>query len=368
MVSGDVIAVVSHWTADGSRIVTEASVATATGTVVVSQLGGTVDELTMRQFPETAEPLAVGMRVAMTTHAAVDRSGTMHEVVDATRVLAYPPAFVRTGKTKGGHYLYWESGCVFVSVADEGTKDVNGDNEFPVVQASIDTWNVATESCSYLKVMSEGRVANAEVGGHDRINLIKFRDASWCRPETTDDPARCYAMSAAGITTATYVDSTTNARDGAIVDADIELNAVNFDIGVGGTTLGTTGCIADLQNTLTHELGHLHGLEHTCLTASDPPRVDDKGNDVPLCGGGLPPAITEATMYNYQDCGETKKSTLDPDDIAAICAIYPTAKDPGTCTHVDESSGGCCEVGGSPGAAGVFGLVGFVALLRRRRV
>ena len=368
MVSGDVIAVVAHWTADGSRIITEATVATATGPIVVSQLGGTVDGLTMRQFPAPTEPLVVGMRVAMATHAAADLAGTMHEVVDATRVLAYPPSFVRTGKTKGGHYLYWESGCVFVSIADEGTKDINGDNEFPVIDASIAEWNDTTSSCAYLQVMSDGRVANAEVGGRDMINLIKFRDASWCRPATKDDPARCYAMAAAGITTATYVDSTTNARDGAIVDADVELNGVNFDIGVGGVTLGTAGCLADLQNTLTHELGHLHGLEHTCLTASDPPRVDELGNDVPLCGGALPPKITDATMYPYQDCGETKKSTLEVDDIAAICAIYPTAKDPGSCDHVGAGSGGCCEIGGDPGTAGVLGLIGFLAFTRRRRV
>ena len=36
-------------------------------------------------------------------------------------------------------------------------------------------------------------------------------------------------------------------------------------------------------------------------------------------------------MFNFQDCGETKKETLEPDDIDAICTIYPTAKDPGTC-------------------------------------
>ena len=36
-------------------------------------------------------------------------------------------------------------------------------------------------------------------------------------------------------------------------------------------------------------------------------------------------------MYNFQDCGETKKETLSHDDIDAICAIYPKADDPGTC-------------------------------------
>jgi hypothetical protein len=97
-------------------------------------------------------------------------------------------------------------------------------------------------------------------------------------------------------------------RDGAIVDADIEINGVNFSISVNGVTLGVTGCDAELANTLTHELGHLHGLEHTCLATGDPQRVDGNGSAVPSCSDqNLPPAITEATMYPFQDCGETKK-------------------------------------------------------------
>lgn len=45
VVEGDVIAAHSHWTDDRSRIVTEATVQTPDGTVVVSQLGGSVDGL-----------------------------------------------------------------------------------------------------------------------------------------------------------------------------------------------------------------------------------------------------------------------------------------------------------------------------------
>src|SRR2546430_91302 len=106
-ISGDVIAAASHWTADGSRIVTEATVRTPDGDVVVSQLGGTVDGLTMRQFPSPV-PLTVGMAVALAAHDAPDGSGRMHTVVDDVRLLA-APNFVRTGPTKSGHYLFWES-------------------------------------------------------------------------------------------------------------------------------------------------------------------------------------------------------------------------------------------------------------------
>ena len=116
-------------------------------------------------------------------------------------------------------------------------------------------------------------------------------------------------------------------------------------------TLGTTGCNAELANTLTHELGHLHGLEHTCLASGDPPRTDGDGNPVPSCSATSDPKITEATMYPFQDCGETKKETLEPDDIAAICTIYPTAKDPHTCSAVNAGGTGCNSSGGPFGAA-----------------
>ncbi len=369
IISGDVIAVESRWVADGSRIVTDAVVATSTGPVTVSQLGGTVGDLTMRTFVfggDAGPPmLAVGMRVAVDTHEAPDLTARMHHVVDSVRVLALPPGFVRTGKTKGGHYLYWESGCVFVSVAAEGTKDINGDVEFTLVEQSIAEWNERVAACSYMTIVNEGPVADTETYGRDNINLIKFRDASWCRPAVGDDPPRCHAMSAAGLTTATYVDSTTNERDGAIVDADIELNSVTFDIGNDGMTLGTFGCIADLRNTLTHELGHLLGLEHTCRTATDPERVDDQGAAVPLCTMATTSGITEATMFNYQECGETKKASLSPDDVDAICSVYATTADPGTCVAVTVD-GGCCGVSEHPTSA-LLGAAWVALVLRRRR-
>jgi hypothetical protein len=367
-ISGDVIATASHWTADGSRIVTEATVHTPDGDVVVSQLGGTVDGLTMRQFP-SAEPLRVGMAVALAAHDAPDASGRMHTVVDDVKLLA-APNFVRTGPTKSGHYLFWESGCIFTTLDTGGTKAVPFDTVQSVVSASIETWNSDTASCSYL-VVKEDAPAAKEVG-KDGVNVIKFRDVSWCRPMIGDDPMRCYNDQAAGITTAVFVDDPGNSRDGAIVDADIEINNVDFAVSVNDQTTNANGCHAELQNTLTHELGHLHGLEHTCTVPTDPPRVDGDGNPVPMCtDSGVPQSVVDATMYPFQNCGETKKETLEDDDITAICTIYPVANDPHDCSHADFSGGGCtCDVSGGPAPLLSFSLAGgtFLWLRRRRRV
>jgi hypothetical protein len=368
-VTGEVTEAHSRWTEDGDRIVTEATVHTDSGDVVVSQLGGSVDGLAMRTFPGP-DLLVQGMRVTVDAQRALDLSGREHIAVDDVKILAAPPGYVRTGPTMAGGSLYWESGCVFVTIDDAGTKEIAGDGEFPVIDASIATWNTASAGCSYLEIKSLGRQA-VETDGHDYTNIIKFRDASWCRPATKKDPARCHPESAAGITTATYVDDPDSDRDGAIVDADIELNGVDFSISVNGSTTSSGACKSELQNTLTHELGHLIGLEHTCRAAGDPDRVNDKGIPVPSCTSASGSLIVDATMYNYQDCGETKKETLEPDDIAGLCGIYPKADDPRTCEEVTPETPGCCQTGGGPGGSlllsALVGLALFSGTWRRRR-
>jgi hypothetical protein len=350
-IEGDVTAAHSYWTQDGSRIVTEATVHTPDGDVTVSQLGGSADGYGMIQFPSQAV-LELGMHVAVDAHHALDPAQTDHIAVDAVKVMAYPPGYVRTGPTKAGHYLYWESGCIFVTLDSAGTKAIPGDGAFQAIDQSFDTWNNDTASCSYMKVKDAGKKA-MEVG-NDKVNIVKFRDDTWGRPAVNGDPARTYSPSAAGITTVVYVDDGTSSRDGAIVDADIEINAVNFHVTLDPDPNDPAFPGEDnavLLNTLTHEVGHLHGLEHTCrLSDTEPERVDNNGNPVPLCSDpGLSTTITDATMYPTQVSGETTKETLSDDDTQSMCDIYPTAKDPKTCTVVSGAPSGSGDTGGGGG-------------------
>src|SRR4051812_25127980 len=379
IIEGDVVAVHSYWTDDGSRIETDATIHTVDGQdVVVNQFGGTVDGIGMIQMPGE-RILQPGMHVAVAAHAGMDLAQREHVVLDSAKVMSEAPGFVRTGPTDSGHYLYWPGTSTEVVLDSHGTGALTMAQTMSIVEASIEEWNSKTASCSYFTVVNATPRAFDDVTGSDRINVIKFHaqpcscgtDTSWgCRPATMTTPAKCYASAAAGITTATYVNDAKSSRDGQIVDADVELNNIDFAISANGTTMtpGRT-CLSDLQNTLTHELGHLHGLEHTCLAPGDPARVDNLGNPVPQCSmvQGQPntPAnmrILAATMYNFQNCGETSKSSLSDDDIQAICSIYDINKKPSSGCSCSSGSGRDDRPAGTLLLAGVIGF-----LMRRRR-
>jgi hypothetical protein len=115
----------------------------------------------------------------------------------------------------------------------------------------------------------------------------------------------------------------------------------------------------DLPSVVTHEAGHFLGIAHTQLSDRT------------------------ITMYPSIDTGEIR--VLSPDDIAAICAIYP----PGTldpscdpeprhgfsteCTFADSSCNCAIGFGRWGKQSGKFGallttIIGMMALIRRRKI
>jgi hypothetical protein len=349
--TGQVVASRTYWR--GDRIVTESTLRLADGSQrVILQPGGTVDGIGMRVIP--SEPL-----LRPGDQADVELAGPWLRRVRALTPGALP--FVRTTNDFGTP-LKWASGCVFVTYDAAGTTHVEGTSEFAVMDAVFAQWRGDTDQCSYLEFDIGDPVEHETT--FDRTNIIKFREDRWCRPAIGDEPEECYNPDAAALTTLYFVEDEDSDRDGEILDADIEMNAVNFAISVDGATLGGPSCDADLAGTLTHEVGHLIGLDHTCWTNTGTRPVDDQGNPVPSCLGILPPEITEATMYNFQECGETKKSSPEADDVAGVCAIYPIAEDPMSCEPVPPPKDGCCSTGGGPGGALLAPLV--LLLISRR--
>lgn len=381
-VSGTVTGSESRWSESGDRIVTDSVIELAGGgTVTVRQIGGTVGEIGMKQFP-SPPILRLGDRVEARVSPAV--TGGRRHLLDVTSLVRAQPApglaplsggkpgdtrsasepvqleYVRT-MTDGGAPLHWGSGCTYIVFDSAGTTHLPGEMEFEIMEQALQHWRDSTASCSYMDfVVEEPRPMEV---GYDGFNVVKFRERTWCRPEVNGEPEACYAYDAAGLTTVTFIDNPKSKRYGEILDADVELNGTErFAISANGETLAPEGRdLSDLSNTFTHEVGHFLGLDHACRVPSEPPRLDHEGNEVPLCAGEL----LEATMHPTQDSGETKKATLEQDDIQGACEIHPLLDDPGRCEPVDLTpSRRYCTVSpaGTPsGTAG--GPVAFAALL-----
>jgi hypothetical protein len=252
------------------------------------------------------------------------------------------------------------------------------DQLFTIVQKSMAHWTNAVGDQAYLKLVYE---APQPLEAHlDGVNTIKFRTDRWCHPNDAQQKDVCYSSAAAGITTVFFVQDGSD-HAGTILDADIELNDLNFTFAILPTTAmaDPNRPFADLENTLTHELGHLQGLDHTCKDQATPPQeVDDNGNVPPDCGSlsSLPleeqTRIKLATMYNYATPGEISKRSPEADDVAGIAAGYPPGSDPSSCktTDLNAFKTGGCAIGGrtSRSLASLALLLGvLVALVLRRR-
>jgi hypothetical protein len=284
-------------------------------------------------------------------------------------------------RSNGNVPLRWETGCVYITPDAAGSSHIAGEQELDIIEQVLRTWEDAVAGCSYMTfVVDAPKPLEARYDGY---NTVKFREQTWCRPASGDDPMQCYSPQAAAITTVFYVNAPGTEKDGLIRDADVELNGVNFAVAVCSApgvcqTSGAPSNRSDLANTLTHEIGHLLGMDHTCWDQQGPAPLDDDGNTIPLCTTpNLGPEITEATMYNFQDSGETKKVSPEADDVEGICDTYPLAagEAPACRRSLDDDDGGLCAVTAPAGRhtsnAATAGLLAAsllaVAALRRRR-
>ena len=280
-------------------------------------------------------------------------------------------AFVRSA-TDRGTPIHWAGSCSSLVSDVDLPAELTPAATTAAIHRAVANWQSLTLGAggSYFKI---DVATAAPVEAHnDGKNVIKFRKDKWCRPAEPGQPQLCFSSQVSGMTTVFYVARPGDPQDGQITDADIELNAVNFTFVNQPSSVqpreGTL--VADLENTLTHELGHFQGLAHTCWEGASgaPQPSDDQGNPVPDCSmlSSLPAdqraKITSATMYNFAGSGETSKRTPKADDVAGIAAVYPIARDPKRCEAPD--SGGCGSVPGaaSPSLGGLGLLAALLAL------
>ena len=180
--------------------------------------------------------------------------------------------------------ISWDSPKITFYVNENGSSQMSLYTVIDVTQKSLSEWY--RPEISSLDPRYGGTTPDDLVGyvinSKNNKNIIVFRDTNWMESS---------AMLA--LTTVTH-----NNANGDILDADIEINTMVHSFGdcdVSGDT------VFDFQNTLTHELGHAFGLEHS--------------------------PVRESTMNAYSNKGDISLRSLDQDDLDAIATIYPLKND-----------------------------------------
>lgn len=245
-----------------------------------------------------------------------------------------------------GKPLFWPGVCVGVSLQRDGSTNIPQEFVRAVVDESFASWSAldcggptATISFSQLADVSCHKTEfNTSA---PNANIILFQDTQWHYKGVDNTLAK---------TTVTFDPDT-----GAILDADIEINHAYNEF-----TISDGDVVFDLQSVLTHEIGHFIGLDHT----QDP----------------------DATMFAGYDEGTTSLRTLEPDDVAAACAVYPPER-AGKCAPLPRNGlGDACGVAADPDAtsggessgcatapaplapiSSIFSLLGLGLALRIRR-
>jgi hypothetical protein len=248
----------------------------------------------------------------------------------------------RTGQgPNGGHCLAWPAGVLEYHPNATGAPDL-GPAAFAAIDASVATWARQMDFCGNLTLVVGPRSTSRTVGFNDtptasNENLVLFRTRDCTDVVPADNPCLrdgdcgnsfdCweFAPGTLAITTTNFATS-----NGQLLDADIELNAASHLFttvdGPPCTDVDALTCTSiDVQNTVTHELGHTLGLAHS---------PDGR-----------------STMFAGAERGETKKRVLDDGSQEFVCTAYPQGQQSRDCdgsplqVRVPGTSCGAAPVG-----------------------
>ena len=256
-------------------------------------------------------------------------------------------AFVCTRTFNAGPSVFWSDRTI-VMRPNGGGREVSAGELERVLQRGTTSWSDV--DCADV-ALETGRSTlqsfigfNWHAGSGDAINqnIVLFRNDT----EGDDLDRWLHNPGVIALTTITF-----DSQSGRLLDADIEINDTNFIFTTCDLDEASCRVAFDLENTLTHELGHVLGLDH-------------------------PPDAPEATMFATAVEGQLKKRDLDDDDINGLCTIYPSGLAvPGECYGVARpppssvvfSQSLCAGAGGAGAWASPLALLAGLASRAARR-
>ncbi|MDH5673882.1 MAG: matrixin family metalloprotease [Myxococcales bacterium] len=257
------------------------------------------------------------------------------------------------GCSTGETPLTWPGRCVGFGVHAAASHSIDLETVERVTQEALDTWNAVRCGPSELRPSIELRPLGRPllcgrseyVDDAANANALIFQDEIWPYGGVAHELASTRVRSR---------------PDGTIIDADIEINALRpllVDTDAGMERGKITGA-HDLLSIITHELGHLLGLDHS----------------------QEPGSIMQVRLPV-----RAERRMLGDDDVAAICEIYPPHREAEACDPtpygefsphcaLDPSTGGACSVfnpgtilSAGRGAGPAFLVLPWMVLALRRR-
>lgn len=255
-----------------------------------------------------------------------------NQLLCASVVLAAAPAFAFELRTdKSGATVSFERAVQFVADKQLGAL-LKDKDALEAVAKAIDVLDEATPGLSVTLAEGDAQAMGYDFSANAKNQSIITALESWPYNATA------LAVTIVSVNTATH----------RIVDADIAFNAATFGFKVFGAAGEKVkeydnGPFQDVQNTVTHELGHALGLLH---------------ND----------ADPKLVMYPGAKTGETVKRTLAADDKEGLKTLYGNDVS-GAVSKVGEGGETAplqgCSAAPAPMALSLLGLL--ASMVRRKK-
>ncbi len=243
------------------------------------------------------------------------------------------------GCSVDGKKLFWPTSCVSYAVNKRGTDRFDPEESRAAIRKTFQAWSdvACADGTTAAMTFQEREPVPCRTSEYNKtganLNVVFFQDTNWKYRGIDATLAK---------TSVTYNDDT-----GEIYDADIEINATYNQFTM---TDDPDKADTDLQAVLTHEVGHFIGIAHS--------------------------SNSEAVMYAEYTPGSLTQRTLKPDDVEAVCAVYPADRgvacntEPrggfsATCNEPEPAT--VCSI--QPGARASYGVAGLffgTALLAAR--